>query len=64
MRPRPKADLMRKFSFAKITHHLDQEIGKILVKGMSGNEARIPHSILVHDLLAIEIRILFPKLTM
>jgi hypothetical protein len=44
-----------KMFFGKITNLLDPEIRNILVKGfVTGNE-KIPHSILVHDLLAIEI---------
>ena len=48
--------------FRKITHHLDPEIRKILIRACFGT--RIRHSILVHNLLATEIRILFLKLTM
>ena len=43
----PKANLDEKILFGKITQHLDPEIMNMLVK-------RIPHSILVHDLLANE----------
>ena len=49
-----KAKLDEKVLFGKITHHLDP--------GKFGT--RIPHSIVVHDLLAIKIKILFLKLTM
>ena len=52
-----KANLDDKTLFSKITHHLDPDIRKMLVRGMSGNE-------LVHDLLVIEVKILFMKLTL
>ena len=48
--------------FVKITHHLDPEIREMLVGVSIGT--RIPHSILVHDLLTIDIEIQFLKLTM
>ena len=56
-----KAKLEEKILFSKVTHHLDPEIRKMQVTGMFGTW--IPHSILVYDLLAIKIKILFPKLT-
>ena len=56
-----KANLDEKILFGEITHHLYPEIRKMLVNGSFGNE---PHSILVHGLLAIEIKILFLKLAM
>ena len=55
-----KANLDEKILFDKSTHHLDPEIRKMLVNGMLWN--KVPHSILVHDLPSIEIRILFLKL--
>ena len=58
-----KANLDEKSFFDRITHHLDPEVRKMLPEDMPGNEARIPYSILVHD-FAIEINILFPKLTL
>ena len=53
-----KANLDEKILFGKVTHHLDPEIRKMLVS----LGARIPHSVLVCDLLAIEIETLFLKL--
>ena len=43
--------------FGKIAHHLDSEVRKMLLSGMSGNKASIFH--LVSNLLVIEIKILF-----
>ena len=47
------ANLDVEILLGKSTHHLDPEIRKMLKRG-----TRIIHSILVHDLLAIEIKIL------
>ena len=49
-----KANIYENILFREITHHLDQEIRKMLVKGMFGNED--PHSILVNDLGPIHTR--------
>ena len=57
-----KGNLDEKILFDKITHHLDLEMRKKLVN--SKFRTRIPHSILVHDLFAIKIEILFLKLIM
>ena len=57
-----KANLDEKILFGKITRHLDPEIRKMPVKAYY--RTRIPHSILVYDLLAVEIKMLFQKLTM
>ena len=58
-----KANLDGQILFCKIAHHLDEKLGKCwLVRVCLGT--RIPHSILVHDLLAIKIEIRFLKLTM
>ena len=56
---RLKANLDERILFGKIIHHLGLESWQRVHLG-----TRIPHSILVHDLLAIEIRILFLKLAM
>ena len=53
-----KANLDEQNLLGKFTHHLDQEIRKMLANWKFGN------SILVHDLHAIEIRILSLKLTL
>ena len=53
-------DLKILFPFTFII--LTQKLGKCLYEKCLG--ARIPHSILVYNLLAIEIKILFLKLTM
>ena len=53
-----KANLDEKTLFGKITHHLDQEIRK-----KAYLESRIPNSILIHDVLAFEIKALSLKLT-
>ena len=55
-----QANLDEKILFGMIIHHLDPEIRKMLVN----SKLRIPHSILIHDLLAIEIKVLFLTLTM
>ena len=52
-----KAKLAEKILLGKIIHYLDPEIRKMLVNGKFGNED--PHSILVHDLLAIELKFYF-----
>ena len=52
-----KASLDEKSLFGTIKHHLDPEIRKMLVNGKFGTWN--PHSILVHNLLAIEIKIRF-----
>ena len=52
-----KANLDVKISFDNITHLIDPEIRKMLEKVFLGT--KIPHSILVNDLLAIEIKIHF-----
>ena len=57
-----KANLDGKTLLGKITHHLDPEIRKMLVRGMFG--ARIPQSTLVHNSPVIEVEILFLKLAM
>ena len=36
-----KANFDKKILFGKISHHLDTEIGKMLVNGMFGNENSI-----------------------
>ena len=59
---RSKYNLDEKILFGKITRHCDQEIRKIPARVCLGT--RIPHSILVRNLLAIEIKILLLKLTM
>ena len=48
--------------FGKIIHNLDPEIRKLLVRACLG--MLIPPSILEYDLPAIEIDILFQKMTM
>ena len=55
-----KANLDGKFLFGKFNRHLD--FGKCWETASLGT--RIPNSILVHDLLAIETKILFLKRTM
>ena len=57
-----KANLDENILFGKIIHHLDLEIRKMLERACLGT--RIPHSILVNNLLTIEIKILFLTLTM
>ena len=57
-----KINLHEKILFRKIPHLIDPEMRKILEKGMFGS--KIPHSILVHYLPPIEIRITFLKLAM
>ena len=52
----------QKCLLGKITDHLDPEPRKCWYETCFGTI--IPHSILVYDLLAIEIEILFLKLTM
>ena len=54
-----KDNLDEKVLYGKITHHLN--LGKCRFLMCLGT--RIPHSILVHSLLAIEIKIPFLKLT-
>ena len=54
-----KANLDEKILFGKITHHLDPEILKSWYEACFGT--RIPHSILVYDLLAIELENPFLK---
>ena len=54
--------LDKKILFGSIPHLTHPEIRKMLVEGMFGN--KIPHSILIHDLLSIEIRIQYLKLAM
>ena len=39
-----KANLYKKILFGKITHHLDPEIRKMLVRGMFGNKDSIFNS--------------------
>ena len=56
-----KAKLDEKISFAKINHCLDPEIKIMLTRGCL--RTRILHSFLVHNLLNIEIEILFLILT-
>ena len=53
------ANLDEKILFDKITHHLDPEMRKYWCL-----ETQPSHSILLYDLLVIEIKILFLKLTM
>ena len=48
------ANLGEKILLGKITHHLDLEIKKMMVRTYLGT--RIQHSILVHNLLANEIK--------
>ena len=57
-----KVNLDEKILFGNIPHLTDPEIWKMLVNSMFGN--KISHSILVHDLPSIEIRILYLKLAM
>ena len=57
-----KASLDEKFLFGKITRHLEPEIRKCRKGACLG--ARIPHSILVHNFLTIEVKILFLTLMM
>ena len=53
-----KSNLDKKICFGKITiYHLDPEIREMLARNSFGR--RIPHSILVHDLIAIEIKFYF-----
>ena len=52
----PKANVDDKILLDKFTHHLHPEIMNILRK-MFVWESRIPHSILAHDLVAIQIQI-------
>ena len=54
------AVLDEKICFCKIAHHLDPEIRKMLANYKFWNE----ESVLVYNLLAIEVKILFLKLTM
>ena len=56
-----KANLDEKIFVGKLTHHLDPEIRKYCKEHVLGS--RIAHSILVHYLLAIDIKIQFLKLT-
>ena len=56
-----KANLNEKIVFGKITHHLYSEIRKCWKEHVLGS--RMPHSILVYDLLTIDIKIQFLKLT-
>ena len=56
------ASLDKRIVFGKINHCSDLEIRKMLVKACFGT--KIPYSILVHDLRAIEIKILSLKMTM
>ena len=48
-----QANLDEKILFAKITHLIDPEIRKMLVRECL--ETKIPHSILVHHLCGIEV---------
>ena len=57
-----KANLDEKILFGKIAHHLGPEIRKMQVNSRFGNQDSTFH--LVHHLLAIEIKVLFMKLTM
>ena len=52
-----KANLDEKILFGKISDHLDPKIRKALVSACLGT--MIPHSILVYNLLAIEIKVYF-----
>ena len=54
-----KANLDEEILFGKITYHLNQETRKILVWGMFG--AMIPNSILVYNLLAIDLLAILKK---
>ena len=56
-----RGSLDEKILFAKITHHLDEEISKMLVRGVFGTGTL--HSILVHTLLDIQTKLPFLKLT-
>ena len=56
-----KANLDEIILFHTIIHHLDREIRKCWKRVCLGT--KIPHSILVNNLLTIEIRSLFLKLT-
>ena len=59
-----KFNLTRKFYLIKSLRSLENA-GKghfLRWESRPGNEPRTPHSIVVHDLLAIEIKILFLKL--
>ena len=49
-------DLMETKLFGEITHHLVPDIGRMLAGGMLRNED--PYSIVINDLLAIEIKLL------
>ena len=50
-----RANLDVKISFGITSHLIEQKIRKMLERVFMGT--KIPHSILVHDLLAIEIKI-------
>ena len=50
-----QTDLDEKILFGNVTHHLDPEIRKMEVRACLGT--RIQYSILVHNLLPIEIKI-------
>ena len=52
-----KANLDEKILFGNIFHLVNSEIMEMLEKDLFGN--KIPHSIMVHDLQAIEIKIYF-----
>ena len=56
-----KGDLHEKILFDKVARHLEPEIRKCLKGACLGT--KIPNTILVHNLLTIEVKVLFLKLT-